>query len=61
MARLGVLVSGNGSNLQALIDAQNSGTLDASIAVVISNKAGVRAERFVQRIERAAGHCGYVV
>jgi len=38
--RLGVLVSGRGSNLQALIDAISDGRLDASIAVVISNVAG---------------------
>lgn len=36
--RIGVLISGRGSNLQALIDAIAAGTLDASIAVVISNK-----------------------
>jgi phosphoribosylglycinamide formyltransferase-1 len=35
--RLGVLISGRGSNLQALIDAIAAGTLHASIAVVISN------------------------
>lgn len=39
--RLGVLISGRGSNLQALIDAVGDGTLDARIAVVISNKADV--------------------
>jgi phosphoribosylglycinamide formyltransferase-1 len=38
--RLGVLVSGRGSNLQALIDAIADGRLDATIAVVISNVAG---------------------
>jgi len=38
--RLGVLVSGRGSNLQALIDAIADGRLAASIAVVISNVAG---------------------
>jgi phosphoribosylglycinamide formyltransferase-1 len=36
--RLGVLISGRGSNLQALIDAVGEGTLAARIAVVISNK-----------------------
>ena len=36
--RLGVLISGRGSNLQALIDAIADGRLDASIAVVISNR-----------------------
>ena len=35
---LGVLISGRGSNLQALIDAIAAGRLDASIAVVISNR-----------------------
>jgi len=38
--RLGVLVSGRGSNLQALIDAIGERRLDATIAVVISNVAG---------------------
>ena len=38
--RLGVLISGRGSNLQAIIDAIDSGRLDASIAVVISNRPG---------------------
>ncbi len=37
---LGVLISGRGSNLQALIDAIGDGRLDASIAVVISNNEG---------------------
>jgi phosphoribosylglycinamide formyltransferase-1 len=36
--RLGVLISGRGSNLQALIDAIADGILDASIALVISNR-----------------------
>ncbi len=37
--RLGLLISGRGSNLQALIDAIADGRLDATIAVVISNRA----------------------
>lgn len=37
--KLGVLISGRGSNLQALIDAIAGGTLRATIAVVISNIA----------------------
>jgi phosphoribosylglycinamide formyltransferase-1 len=37
--RLAVLISGRGSNLQALIDAKAAGTLNATIAVVISNRA----------------------
>ncbi|MCA9470876.1 MAG: phosphoribosylglycinamide formyltransferase [Nitrospirales bacterium] len=36
---LGVLISGRGSNLQSIIDAIEAGTLDARIAVVVSNKA----------------------
>jgi phosphoribosylglycinamide formyltransferase 1 len=37
--RLGVLISGRGSNLQALIGAIERGELDARIVVVISNRA----------------------
>jgi phosphoribosylglycinamide formyltransferase 1 len=37
--RLGVLISGRGSNLQAILDAISDGRLDATIAVVISNRA----------------------
>lgn len=36
--KIGVLISGRGSNLQALIDAVSAGVLEARIAVVISNK-----------------------
>ena len=35
--RIGVLISGRGSNLQAIIDAIAAATLDAEVAVVISN------------------------
>jgi phosphoribosylglycinamide formyltransferase 1 len=37
--RLGVLISGRGSNLQAIIDAIRDGALDATIALVVSNRA----------------------
>ncbi len=37
--RLVVLISGNGSNLQAILDACASGELPASVVCVISNKA----------------------
>ncbi len=37
--RLAVLISGRGSNLQALVDAISNGSLNATIAIVISNKA----------------------
>jgi phosphoribosylglycinamide formyltransferase-1 len=45
---LGVLVSGNGTNLQAILDATRDGSLDARVSCVISNKAEVKA------LERAA-------
>ena len=48
-ARIAVLVSGGGTNLQALIDAQNKEIIkNGEIALVISNKAGAYA------LERAA-------
>lgn len=37
--RLGVLISGRGSNLQSIIDAINARQLDATIAVVLSSRA----------------------
>lgn len=47
--RIAVLVSGGGTNLQALIDAQNAGRIkNGRIAAVISSKPGVYA------LERAA-------
>ena len=48
-ARIAVLVSGGGTNLQALIDAQNSGIItNGKIALVISNNSKAYA------LERAA-------
>jgi phosphoribosylglycinamide formyltransferase-1 len=40
--RVAVLISGEGSNLQALLDAARSGKLGAEIAVVVSNRASAR-------------------
>ena len=57
-ARIAVLVSGGGTNLQALIDAQDRGELGGGqIVAVISSKAGAYA------LERAknAGIEGYVL
>ena len=48
--KIGVLASGRGTNLQAIINAIEAGTLPARIAVVISNYPGVPA------LERAARH-----
>lgn len=43
-ARIAVLVSGGGTNLQALIDAQRAGTLHSgTIALVVSNVSGAYA------------------
>ena len=39
MIKIGVLISGGGTNLQAIIDACRSGDLPAKVSVVISNKA----------------------
>ena len=40
---IGVLVSGRGTNLQALLDACGSGALDARVVYVASNRDGVPA------------------
>ena len=48
--RLGVLISGRGSNLKAIIDAIDDGRLDAQVAVVISNKKDARG---LERAKRA--------
>ncbi len=48
--RIGVLVSGGGSNLQAIIDAGESKRIDGDIVFVGSDRPGVRG------LERAAGH-----
>ena len=56
--RIAVLVSGGGTNLQALIDAQQRGELiNGEIAAVIASKPGV----FALERARRAGIPGYVV
>jgi len=40
---LGILASGSGSNLQAILDAIAAGTLDAEAKIVIANVPGARA------------------
>ena len=42
MKRLGILISGRGSNFEAIADNVATGELDAEIAVVISNRAAAR-------------------
>jgi phosphoribosylglycinamide formyltransferase 1 len=41
--RLAILASGSGTNAQALLDATRCGDLDASVAVVVSNRADAGA------------------
>jgi phosphoribosylglycinamide formyltransferase-1 len=41
--RIGVLASGSGSNLQALLDATRDGRVDGKVAAVIGNVPGARA------------------
>lgn len=48
--RVGVLVSGNGSNLQSIIDHSEHGSIHAAVACVISNREDAYA------LERARGH-----
>ncbi|MEE9182225.1 MAG: phosphoribosylglycinamide formyltransferase [candidate division NC10 bacterium] len=48
--RVGVLVSGRGSNLQAIIDTTEAGKLDAGVVVVVSDVADAYA------LERARRH-----
>jgi len=50
MVKLGVLVSGSGSNLQAIIDNIEGGRLDARLQIIVSNLSGVYA------LERARKH-----
>lgn len=60
--RLGVLISGRGSNLQAIIDAISAGRLAAEIAVVISNRPDAPGLERARRagIETAVlDHTGY--
>jgi phosphoribosylglycinamide formyltransferase 1 len=47
--RLGVLISGRGSNLKAIIDAIEQRRLDASIAIVISNRAEAPGLEYARR------------
>ena len=62
MKRVAVLISGRGSNLQALIDAVANGSLPATIGIVISNRPEAAG---LQRAERAGietlvlDHCAF--
>lgn len=50
MSRIGVLISGGGTNLQAIIDACETGKISGQVAMVLSNNEGVYG------LERAKNH-----
>jgi phosphoribosylglycinamide formyltransferase-1 len=52
--RLGVLVSGRGSNLRSILDAIGAGKLDAEVAAVVSDKPDAPALRHVEGREDVA-------
>lgn len=54
---IAILISGSGSNLQAIIDAADSGAIDAEICAVISNRPDALGLQKAQ----AAGIDGYVI
>ncbi len=56
-SKIGILASGRGSNLQAIIDAVERGDVDAEISVILSNKENAQA------LERGKKHnieCAFV-
>lgn len=62
MLALGVLISGRGSNLQAIIDAVGSRELDAEIRLVLSNRAdaaGLERAREAQIATAVIDHKSY--
>jgi phosphoribosylglycinamide formyltransferase-1 len=56
-APLAVLCSGEGTNLQAILDAARAGRLPGRVALVISDRAGARA---LQRARRAGAEARFV-
>jgi phosphoribosylglycinamide formyltransferase-1 len=57
--RVGVLISGRGSNLQALIDAQAAGLLGGEVALVISNVADAPGLERARRAGVKAAVCDH--
>ena len=49
MKRLGILISGRGSNFEAIADSIASGRLEAEIAIVVSNNPHARGLRTAKR------------
>ena len=56
--RVAVLISGEGSNLQALIDAARAGTLGAEIVAVVSNRSAARGLERARKAGISAQHLG---
>ena len=62
LARITVLISGRGSNLAALIDAVDDGTIDGAVTQVISNRPHAAGLAHAERNGIAAAvvdHCAY--
>jgi phosphoribosylglycinamide formyltransferase-1 len=57
--RLAVLVSGGGTNLQALIDRSAAGSLAAGLEVVVSDKSGAYGLKRAESADIAAFHIDY--
>lgn len=57
--RLAVLVSGGGTNLQAMIDRSAAGTLDAEIVAVLSDRPGAFGLKRAEIAGIPAFHAGY--
>jgi phosphoribosylglycinamide formyltransferase-1 len=49
LARITVLISGRGSNLAALIDAANAGTIEGAVTHVISNRPDAKGLAYAER------------
>jgi phosphoribosylglycinamide formyltransferase 1 len=49
LARITILISGRGSNMAALIDAANAGTIDGVVTHVISNRPDAAGLAYAQR------------
>ena len=56
MTRLGILVSGRGSNMRAIMDACDNGTLSASVELVVSNNGDSQALQTARERGVAVAH-----
>ena len=46
MIRIGAMVSGGGTNLQAVLDAIDAGKIDGQVVTVVSSKEGAYAMEY---------------